>query len=290
MVFAKKWKQKMYEERKHFIDSVKINSGCVDCKIWGPAEILSFDHVSGKKELLIGSQWDVGMERLKQEIEKCEIVCLNCHAKRTVLRLKEKTTGIPPFIPFQKIPRLSRECIISEKIDGTNGVIWIDEDWDVWAGSKNTWLTVEDDNYGFAEWTEKNEEFLRELGTGVHRGEWWGSGIQRGYGLPKGEKRFSLFNTIRWCLYGTEPQQILMSDPRIVKMQDVLPECCLLVPVLWRGLFDTQIIDSWLDFLKRNGSVAALGYDRPEGIVVWHVAGNIGFKKTIEKDNEYKGK
>jgi len=29
------------------------------------------------------------------------------------------------FKTFAKIPRLSRECIITEKIDGTNGVIWI---------------------------------------------------------------------------------------------------------------------------------------------------------------------
>jgi hypothetical protein len=28
---------------------------------------------------------------------------------------------------------------------------------------------------------------------------------------------------------------------------------------------------------------------KPEGIVVFHVAGNVGFKKTIEKDEEPKG-
>ena len=31
----------------------------------------------------------------------------------------------PEFVEFQKIPRLRRECIISEKIDGTNGAIFI---------------------------------------------------------------------------------------------------------------------------------------------------------------------
>ena len=28
-----------------------------------------------------------------------------------------------------------------------------------------------------------------------------------------------------------------------------------------------------------------VGFMRPEGIVVFHVAGNVGFKKTIEKDD-----
>jgi hypothetical protein len=38
-----------------------------------------------------------------------------------------------------------------------------------------------------------------------------------------------------------------------------------------------------------GGSKAAPGFMKPEGIVVFHVAGNVGFKKTIEKDEEPKG-
>ena len=36
------------------------------------------------------------------------------------------------------------------------------------------------------------------------------------------------------------------------------------------------------------GSVAAPHFMRPEGVVVFHVQGNVGFKKTIEKDQEPK--
>ena len=32
------------------------------------------------------------------------------------------------FVEFPKIPRVSRECIITEKIDGTNASVWIGED------------------------------------------------------------------------------------------------------------------------------------------------------------------
>ena len=73
-------------------------------------------------------------------------------------------------------------------------------------------------------------------------------------------------------------------------MQEVLPPCVGLVPVLWRGVFDTNQIDEQLANLKLNGSAAAPGYLFPEGVVVFHVAGNVCFKKTIEKDDEYKGK
>lgn len=194
------------------------------------------------------------------------------------------------FEKFPKIARLTREIIITEKIDGTNGCIFIGDNGEFLVGSRTRWITPENDNQGFARWAIEHKEELLELGSGRHFGEWWGSGIQRGYGLPKGEKRFSLFNTIRWCLHDEEPKQIPTGDPRIIKMQNVLPKCCFLVPVLYRGLFDTNEVLHQLEMLKIGGSVASPGFDKPEGVVVFHVAGNVGFKKTIEKDEEHKGK
>lgn len=188
------------------------------------------------------------------------------------------------FTEFPKMARLSREIIISEKIDGTNAQVLITEDGDTFYGSRTKWITVKDDNAGFARWAYGNKETLLKLGAGRHFGEWWGSGIQRGYGLQKGEKRFSLFNTTRWALYGTEPKRIVTADPRIEKFQEVLPEGLLIVPELWRGDFNTNHIEKVLDGLRINGSYASPGFMRPEGIVIFHTAGNVGFKKTIEKD------
>ena len=121
----------------------------------------------------------------------------------------------------------------------------------------------------------------------LHRGEWWGAGIQRRYGLT--EKRFSLFNTQRWALHGTEPKAFPTADPRMTHIQDVLPPCCDLVPVLYQGPFDTAMVDRCLDRLRLNGSVAAPGFEKPEGVVVFHTAGNVGFKKTLDKDDSPKG-
>jgi hypothetical protein len=194
------------------------------------------------------------------------------------------------FVEFPKMPRLRRDCIITEKIDGTNACIRITEDGQFLVGSRTRWITPENDNYGFAKWAYEHRDELMGLGVGTHFGEWWGSGCQRGYSLTNGEKRWSLFNVSRWHLWCEEPQRIPTADPRIEKYQEKLPECCHLVPVLFRGTFDTTRVDEALEHLRTNGSMAAPGFMKPEGVVCFHIAGNFGFKTTLEKDEEYKGK
>jgi len=171
----------------------------------------------------------------------------------------------PEFTPFPKIARLSRPIVITEKIDGTNASIWIAPDFsEIRASSRTRWITPKDDNFGFARWVESHREELLMLGEGHHFGEWWGSGIQRGYGLTNGERRFSLFNTSRW------------GESR--------PPCCEVVPVLYHGEFDTDVVEVALDRLASLGSQAAPGFMRPEGVIVYHTAANMMFKKTLEKD------
>ena len=172
------------------------------------------------------------------------------------------------FEAFPKMPRLRREIIITEKIDGTNAQVCIGEDGSFRVGSRTRWITPEDDNYGFARWAHENRAELERLGPGRHFGEWWGAGIQRKYGLT--EKRFSLFNVSRWA------------------DDTVRPTCCHVVPTLYRGLFDTEAVDRTLDLLQLIGSKAAPGFMNPEGVIVFHVAGNVGFKRTLDKDDEPK--
>ena len=208
------------------------------------------------------------------------------------------------FCEFPKMGRLSREVIITEKIDGTNAQIFITSgpkdhplalahrfdpadggtDLIMLAGSRTRWITPADDNFGFARWAAEHSTELWNLGLGRHFGEWWGSGIQRGYGLTKGDKRWSLFNVVRWCLNGETPQRIPHADPRVEKYQDVLPPGVGLVPVLHRGIFDTATCDTVLFQLQEGGSKAAPGFMKPEGIVVFHTAANVGFKKTLNGD------
>jgi len=183
------------------------------------------------------------------------------------------------FTGFPKIARLSREVVITEKIDGTNAQIFIGENGEFLVGSRKQWITPENDNYGFARWAyEHKDELISGLGIGRHFGEWWGSGIQRGYGLPKGEKRFSLFNTNRWGI-----------TRDVEKYPLDRPECCEVVPVLSMGLFDTEEVFYQLKILEQSGSVAAPSFMNPEGIVIFHTAANMMFKKTIKNDEKGKG-
>jgi hypothetical protein len=176
--------------------------------------------------------------------------------------------GDTAFESFPKIPRLTRECVITEKIDGTNAQVYIGDDLtDVRFGSRNRWITPEDDNYGFARWATEHIDELRTLGPGRHFGEWWGSGIQRGYGLK--EKRFTLFNVGRW-------------------ENETLPACVSLVPVLYRGEFNEPGIESSIGLLRFGGSIAAPGFMDPEGIVIYHTQSKTLFKKTLNGDETYK--
>lgn len=166
------------------------------------------------------------------------------------------------FESFEKIARLNREIVVTEKIDGTNAQVLVTPEGQVIAGSRNRWITTEADNFGFARWVENNSESLKTLGEGRHFGEWWGSGIQRRYG--KSEKTFSLFNTSKWA--------------------EERPECCSVVPILYQGAFCQNAIDDCIEDLRYTGSVASPGYMRPEGVIVWHTAARQYFKITLEKD------
>lgn len=185
-----------------------------------------------------------------------------------------------PFVEFPKISRWSRDVIVTEKIDGTNAQIYIDDlGTSIHAGSRNKWISPTDDNAGFAKWVETNKEELLKLGPGSHFGEWWGQGIQRNYGLK--EKRFSLFNVSRWDV----PSR---------------PACCGVVPTLFKGNMDglhaldekgsTTYLKYMIQDLMKNGSKAAPGFMKPEGIVIFCTAGGQLFKKTLEKDESPKSK
>ena len=211
------------------------------------------------------------------------------------------------FEPFPKVPRLSRPVVITEKIDGTNasvtiitseqvslltpdGAAVLDEMGifsparDSWlmAASRKRWIKPGNDNFAFAHWAWDNyAELIEGLGEGTHYGEWWGSGIQRGYGLPKGEKRFSLFNTGRWRKDGAKFGGLASAD-------ELCPECCHVVPILAMadGLSE-EGADRVIDVLRDHGSYATPFMD-PEGIMMYHRHSNQYFKKTIKDDAEGK--
>lgn len=216
---------------------------------------------------------------------------------------------------FPKIPRLHRDIVITEKLDGTNGLISIERhpigtavdglpdgvflvmddrtigedglpvwEYHIRAGSRNRWLTPDSDNYGFSKWVAENAVELSKLGPGSHYGEWFGRGIQRGYGLD--DRRFALFNVGRWF----DPRSPLGEEPPTDKAQPC-PEVVTVVPVLWTGNANqlNAAVALALSFFDALGSVAVPGYRNPEGLMVYHVAGGHYYKVLRENDGKPKG-
>jgi len=165
------------------------------------------------------------------------------------------------FKAFEKIPRENPfNATITEKIDGTNACIIIQEGEIVGVQSRKRLITVDDDNYGFAGWVERNHDDLLKLEDGYHYGEWAGLGIQKNpHCLP--EKQFFLFNTFRWN--ENNPNR---------------PECCNVVPVLYQGLIDGGTIEGFLNKLKMDAKPS----ETPEGIVVYYHAFRKYTKHTIK--------
>jgi hypothetical protein len=204
------------------------------------------------------------------------------------------------FTEFPKIPRYRREMVVTEKLDGSNAaVVWYPADdggphhkdtittetlidqhgadigrYHLLAQSRNRFVVPEvvrkgGDNHGFGKWVEDNAGALTRLGPGVHYGEWWGLGIQRGYGQTR--KRFSLFNVTRWN-------------------NESRPECCDVVPILGFGTPSEGVVEKSVELLEKNGSAAAPGFMSPEGVIVWHSTSKQYFKVMLRNDDIPKGK
>lgn len=194
------------------------------------------------------------------------------------------------FQAWPKTSRFFRDIVITEKIDGTNAAVGIrrietpdvgdtnviaytslDDGslYAVYAQSRNKLIKLGQDNAGFAGWvSEHAHELVTFLGLGLHFGEWWGSGIQRGYGLQKGEKHFSLFNTHRF--------------EGIWEVSDGLVRC---VPILYQGPMAEKEITAALNDLRERGSFAAPNFKNPEGICIYHTASRLVQKVTLDNND-----
>lgn len=206
------------------------------------------------------------------------------------------------FKVWPKTPRLFREIVVTEKIDGTNSAVIIEEvdpnlDYSsdeyvldllerggkfyaVAAQSRNRLIFPgkTTDNYGFAGWVQKNAEQLFDLlGPGRHYGEWWGKGIQKRYQNAHPSLRgFALFNTEKHKgLYHRLPM-----DGGI----DVLVEP---VHVLYQGPFSEEKIRDTLEQLKKYGSWTSPN-DSAEGIVIFHTQSRQTYKVTFDGDDASK--
>jgi hypothetical protein len=77
------------EKRRRFINLLKMDRPCYDCGGMFEPHVMDWDHVTGEKKFTIGAnQRSHKLEDVIDEINKCQLVCANCHRLRTMARKK----------------------------------------------------------------------------------------------------------------------------------------------------------------------------------------------------------
>lgn len=196
------------------------------------------------------------------------------------------TTSLPEHVAFPSIPRLNRTVILSEKLDGANVGISVNDDGSIHAQSRKKIITPADDYKGFARWVaEHADELKAALGYGLHHGEFWGAGMgSRKYGID--EKRFSLFNTGTW--HSAFNDQVLSDVDADQATGDTVcieaPLCHVVPLILVAPSPKSPETIGAIDKLRAHGSYAVPGFMKPEGIVHFHTAAYTYMKELCEHD------
>jgi hypothetical protein len=82
---ARAWNQAHVQQKREYVQGLKANP-CTDCGLSYPYYVMQFDHLDPRtkkyeiRELVVSFH---SFSHLLAEIEKCELVCANCHAERT---------------------------------------------------------------------------------------------------------------------------------------------------------------------------------------------------------------
>lgn len=174
------------------------------------------------------------------------------------------------FKAWPKIQRLDKNTVtITEKIDGTNACVIVDNGEVVGCQSRNRLITPEDDNMGFANWAEQHKAELATLGNGYHYGEWAGPGIQSNpHDLA--EKTFFLFDARRHGMFQENPDHPAKSVVSVV-------------PILYTGKYSEPTVDRILFELSTGETGVGAGKKtKPEGIILYFHAFQQHLKRHLE--------
>jgi hypothetical protein len=97
---------------KLYLLHIFLHSSCKDCGT-KDHRVFEFDHVRGVKsyDVSVMASRGISLEKVKEEISKCDIVCANCHRIRTYSRMhtyRNVDFNEPAFEFLKKFPELVR--------------------------------------------------------------------------------------------------------------------------------------------------------------------------------------
>lgn len=83
--------RKSYLNFRAALQGLKSERPCYDCGGNPPPEAKDWDHVRGTKLFEVGLGWNHAWDKVREEMDKCDLVCANCHRIRTKNRRTPKT-------------------------------------------------------------------------------------------------------------------------------------------------------------------------------------------------------
>jgi len=85
--YYREYMLKRYHQRMDMARQ-KLGGKCCHC---GSEDKLEIDHInSEKKKFTIASFWSCKLEIFNKELEKCQLLCIDCHIKKTILDIGKK--------------------------------------------------------------------------------------------------------------------------------------------------------------------------------------------------------
>jgi len=73
------------DRKIEFIQQHKMEKGCSVCGYNEIPQALEFDHIDrSKKKFALNKAWKYKWPTIMEELEKCVVLCANCHRKKTV--------------------------------------------------------------------------------------------------------------------------------------------------------------------------------------------------------------
>ena len=81
--YIKEYQREYRKKKRNFISNYKLSKGCDVCGYNKCASALDFHHNNGNKEYNIGgiARRISDTNKIKKEMEKCTVLCRNCHAE-----------------------------------------------------------------------------------------------------------------------------------------------------------------------------------------------------------------
>jgi 5-methylcytosine-specific restriction endonuclease McrA len=109
------YKRKKTAKFAEYLIEIK-NKPCKDCGKIFPHPAMEFDHLPGvDKKFKIGQAGTRSKDAIKKELEKCELVCSNCHRIRTKAR-KQSSRRATKLVDYIVSLKENKKCVDCNKV------------------------------------------------------------------------------------------------------------------------------------------------------------------------------